>query len=69
MKGTKLMEFDGSIYRVVQDTEALMFRPLNRDEVLQFILWARQQEQGVKVKSTWHPITQDELLTSGRGEV
>ena len=67
MQNTKLMEFYGSIYRVVEDTEAVMFRRLDRDETLQFVLFARQEEQGVEVQSVWHPVVQDELLTSGRG--
>ena len=64
--------FDGKPCRIVDTALPMMkvgvFRSLDAAEEQAFRHWAWTQAPGAKVNPTWHPVVQDELLVSGRGE-
>ena len=60
--------FDGKPCRVVSGTVPITFRSLDATEEQAFRHWAWTQAPGAKVSALWHPVIQDELLVSGRGE-
>jgi len=55
--------FDGKPCRIV-DTAL----PMMKVGVFRSLDAAEEQAPGAKVNPTWHPVVQDELLISGRGE-
>lgn len=68
---TRIVQFCGGFLTVLDESLSLLacgtFRSLGPDEVADFRAHARLMPKGVTVDPVWHPIVQDELLTSGRG--
>jgi len=60
--------FDGKPCKVVAGTVPLMFKSLDAVDEQAFRHWAWTLAPGAKVDAAWHPVVQDELLVSGRGE-
>jgi hypothetical protein len=68
MTKPKIILFNGDYLRVHPDTlDCGMFRTLDESEQTAFRAWASAQPRGTTVSPLWHPIAQDQLLTTGRG--
>ena len=65
----KIVEFQGEKLLVHPDTQLILFRELNEVDREEFVKWAWRQTEGNKVSPLWHPVTQNELLVSGRGRL
>jgi hypothetical protein len=63
----KTIEHRGQSCRVVDETQAFMFRILSEDEEAEFRSMADKENEGTPISPLWHPVYQDQLFINGKG--
>ena len=66
------VDFNGMTLCVVDKTVKHLayglFKTLDVGKIDAFRQHAREMDEGTIISPLWHPVTQDELITSGRGK-